>query len=129
MTEESTDKTISKFVFSGKKVDWPIWREKFLARSKQKGYKNVLLGRENIPDDSATIDKSTATGKADAKLRELNELAYEDMVLFIDGNSDAGRIAFSIVHNGKTPSLKDGDAGYAWKGLCDKYESKTAPHI
>ena len=127
MSEESTDKTIAKFVFSGKKIDWPIWSEKFLARAKRKEYKNILLGRVNVPDDSKTIDTSTDAGKAEAKLRGLNELAYEDLILFINGSTDAGRIAFSIIRNSKTSDLKDGDSALAWKGLCDKYESKTAP--
>ena len=75
MTEESTDKTISKFVFSGKKVDWPVWNEKFLARAKRKEYKTILQGKSKVPDDSAAIDTSTDIGKARAKLRELNEMA------------------------------------------------------
>ena len=79
MSEESTDKTIAKFVFSGKKIDWLILSEKFLARAKCKEYKNILLGRVNVPDDLKTIDTSTDTGKAEAKLRDLNELAYEDL--------------------------------------------------
>ena len=123
MSEESTDKTIAKFVFSGKKIDWPIWSEKFLARAKRKEYKNILLGRVNVPDDSKTIDTSTDAGKAEAKLRDLNELAYEDLILFINGSTDAGRIAFSIIRNSKTSDLKDGDSALAWKA----YVTSTSP--
>ena len=31
MSRDNADKTIAKFTFSGKKVDWPVWSEKFLA--------------------------------------------------------------------------------------------------
>ena len=48
------------------------------------------------------IDTSTTRGKEMKKLRELNETAYEDLILFIDGSTDAGRVAFSIVRGAKT---------------------------
>ena len=127
MSEESTDKTITKFTFSGKKVDWPVWSEKFLARTRRKEYKKILTGAEKAPDDTVAIDTTTTRGKEMKKLRELNDTAYEDLILFIDGSTDAGRVAFSIVRGAKTSSFKDGDALMAWTGLSNKYESKTAP--
>ena len=127
MSEDNADKTIAKFTFSGKKVDWPVWSEKFLARARRKDYKKVIVGTANVPSDSVTIDSSTAIGKEQKRLRELNELAYEDLILFIDGTTDAGRVAFSIVRGSKSNELKDGDACLAWKRLNDKYESKSAP--
>ena len=127
MSEESTDKTITKFTFSGKKVDWPIWSEKFLARARRKEYKKILTGAEKAPDDTVVLDTTTTRGKEMKKLRELNDTAYEDLILFIDGSTDAGRVAFSIVGGAKTSSFKDGDALMAWTGLSNKYESKTAP--
>ena len=127
MSEDNADKTIAKFTFSGKKVDWAVWSEKFLARARRKDYKKILKGTAIVPSDSESIDASTTAGKEKQKLRELNELAYEDLILFIDGTTDAGRVAFSIVRGSKTNNLRDGDACEAWKRLNDKYESKSAP--
>ena len=87
MSEESTDKTITKFTFSGKKVDWPIWSEKFLARARRKEYKKILTGAEKAPDDTVVIDTSTTRGKEMKKLRGLNDTAHEDLILFIDGST------------------------------------------
>ena len=44
--------------FSGKKVEWPLWSEKFKARANRKGYKGVLLGADDcvVPDDNFDID-------------------------------------------------------------------------
>ena len=127
MTEESTEKTIAKFTFSGKSVDWPVWSEKFLARARRKDYKKILLGTEVVPSDTTEIDESTDAGKKEKKLRELNENAYEELILFVDGNTEAGRVAFSIIRGAKTKRLKDGDANLAWIRLCNKYRSKSAP--
>jgi hypothetical protein len=35
--------------FSGKKDEWTIWSEKFLAKAKRSGFKDVLLSKVNIP--------------------------------------------------------------------------------
>jgi hypothetical protein len=35
--------------FDGKKKEWVTFEEKFLARAKRKGYKNVMTGRDEIP--------------------------------------------------------------------------------
>ena len=35
--------------FDGNPDHWKGWFEKFLARSKRKGYKKLLTGRERIP--------------------------------------------------------------------------------
>jgi hypothetical protein len=34
--------------FSGKKDEWPIWSEKFLAKAKRSGFKDMLLVKVNI---------------------------------------------------------------------------------
>ena len=35
--------------FSGRTFDWEGWSEYFLARSKKKGYKKLLTGKDDIP--------------------------------------------------------------------------------
>jgi hypothetical protein len=35
--------------FCGNGDEWPIWSEKFLAKAKRYGFKDVLLGKLSIP--------------------------------------------------------------------------------
>ena len=60
-----------------------MWEEKFLARAKRKGYKNVLLGKEVAPKDSVVIDNSTSAGKEAMRKRDANKLAFEELILSI----------------------------------------------
>ena len=48
--------------FSGRTSDWEGWSEKFLARSKKKGYKKLLTGKENIPT-AEEYEKAVADGR------------------------------------------------------------------
>ena len=51
MTSETAIKVI---IFSGKVKDWSMWEEKFLAKSKKKGYKGILAGKVKVPKEEAT---------------------------------------------------------------------------
>ena len=55
MSEEEV-KTTKIIKFSGSKDDWPIWSEKFLARARRVGYKDILLGNVIVPDDDTDIE-------------------------------------------------------------------------
>ena len=44
-----------------------MWSEKFLARARRKGYKDVLTGKVKTPSDSESIDETTEAGKAKKK--------------------------------------------------------------
>ena len=116
MSNDKGTTSIRVIPFSGKAVDWPIWSEKFLARARRKGYKKILLGKETVPDDS--MDLSAITNADDRKrmeeLRELNEDAYEDLVLSINGETETGRVVFQLVGGAKTNNLSDGNAREAW---------------
>ena len=59
----------------------------------------------------------------------MNELAYEELVLSIDDNESAGKVAFKIVKKSKTAENADGDAHLAWTGLKRKYAPTTAPTL
>ena len=52
-------------------------------------------------------------------------MAFEELILSIDGKSKEGRVAFSLVKGCKTPDLADGDAHLAWTRLSKKYASKN----
>ena len=120
---DDSDKGMIKIApFSGKQNDWAIWKEKFIARARRKGYKEVLIGKKAVPPDSVEIET-----KDEKLLRDANNVAYEDLILLIDGEQAAGRVAFNIVRGAKTSDLKDGDASLAWKRFSDKYEPKSAP--
>ena len=127
MSEEKVS-MIKVIPFSGKQVDWQVWSKKFLTRSRRKGYNDILQGKDSVPPDSEdlTAISDDDTCKAKEKLRDLNEEAYEDLILSITGETDAGRVAFQIVRGSKS-KIKDGDAHEAWTRLTKKYEKKTAP--
>jgi hypothetical protein len=40
---------IRVLTFSGNREDWSIWSERFLAKAKRHGCKDVLLGKKDIP--------------------------------------------------------------------------------
>ena len=69
---EGNDKAIQVISFNGKLLDWAIWEEKFLARARKRGYKDIILGKTAIPADSAMIDTTTPAGKEQAKIKKLN---------------------------------------------------------
>ena len=122
---ENNEKTIRILPFNGKKENWSVWEEKFLARAKRKGYKNILLKKETAPKDNETIDLTTDAGKAKKKLQDANELGYEELILSIDGKTKAGKVAFALVKGCKNTGYSDGDAAEAWSRLKKKYASKN----
>lgn len=126
---EEFDKAVRIEAFSGKQVDWQVWSEQFLARARRKGYKDILRGKMYVPSDNefAEADTTTSAGKMMKRVRDLNDMAYETLLLLIDGKSQSGKVAFKIVSGCKTEELPDGDAMLAWTRLCKKYEPKTAP--
>ena len=122
MSDVQDEKTIRVIAFNGKKVEWPVWKEKFLARSRRKGYRDVLTGKETPPDATAPRD-------ARSKFDKLNESAFEDLILSIDASKDVGRVAFQIVKGSKNDDFKEGSARLAWWRLENKYAAKNAPNL
>ena len=57
-------------LFNGDEKEWSAWEEKFSARARRKGYKDVLLGRVAVP-------KASEVSEANSKIQAKNELAYE----------------------------------------------------
>ena len=118
--------------FSGRTSDWEGWSEKFLARSKKKGYKKLLTGKENIPT-ADEYEKAVADGRKSGddiiKFNDLNEEAFEDIILSIDHTTKQGKVAFSLVKNCKTAKYPEGNCKLAWDRLVAKYSPKTAPSL
>jgi hypothetical protein len=55
----------------GRKEEWSTWSEKFLAKAKHSGIKDVLLGKLQIP-------KTSEEGRRMMKNADLNELAFTE---------------------------------------------------
>jgi hypothetical protein len=131
---KSEIKSIRVLEFNGKTSDWEGWSEKFKARAKRKGYKDLLLGKKNIPTDNEyqqalTVSPETSSSKETIDLAELNEEAYEDIILSIDHGTKQGKVAFSLIKNCKTSDYPEGNCKLAWDRLVAKYAPKTAPSL
>ena len=83
------EERITVIPFDGTKVNWKLWSTKFMARARRKGYKEILTGNTKVP-----YDDKTGLSDAEIKLKELNTIAYEDLVLLIDGSKPTGRVVF-----------------------------------
>jgi hypothetical protein len=99
--------------FAGSKYEWPTWSEKFLAKGKRSGIKDVLLGKVLTPKSSEVFDENTDEGKRILKIIDLNEMAFTELVLSIDVSSSSSKIAFRIVKSCKIKDYEDGHAGLA----------------
>jgi hypothetical protein len=125
----SDQSAIRVLTFSGLKEDWSIWSERFLAKAKRHGYKDVLLGKQEIPKSDETFDERTAEGRAKSKIVELNELAYSELVLSMDVKKATGKVAFQIIRGCKTKEYEDRNAAVAWERLKNKYQPTSAPSL
>ena len=78
--------------FDGKANNWEGWSEKFLARAKRKGYKELLMGTKAIPTKDALA--ADQVDPKDVEIGDLNEEAFEDIILSIDHSKPTAKIAF-----------------------------------
>ena len=72
--------------FHRKFTEWPMWSEKFLARANRREYQDILEGIINVPGEDETISEDDL--EEVQKLRKLNELVYENLILSITGDTD-----------------------------------------
>ena len=119
------EKSIRIIEFMGKKADWRIWSRKFLARANRKGYKDVIVGKEYIPtlseyNEAVALESQTEDSESTIAAYKNNELAYEDLLLSISGDSKTGKIAFNLVDNCTTHDSPDGNSKLAWHCLVHK---------
>ena len=116
--------------YNGKKKDFATWEEKWLAKAKRKGYKEVVLGTVPIADHfDLMADDDDAAKEVKMNIRELNEFAYSDLILSMDTDKSGGKVAFNIVKRSKTREYPDGNVAVAWQGLKRKYAPNTAPSL
>ena len=118
MSEDSNKEISLRYLpFRGKKDEWNMWSQKFLAKARKKGYKDILIGKTKIPktsDDDYDVDEAK-------RLEELNKEAYYDLSTAMED-----KVAFNKVVLAKTDDLPDGDAYLAWKMLNNKKNPNNA---
>ncbi len=128
MSDLQREESIRVLVFNGKKADWPAWEEKFLAKATRKGIKTILVDDTIvIPKSNEVLDESVESDLKKLATRQMNDLAYSELILSIDTTQSGGKVAFSIVKGSKSTDYKDGNANKAWRGLKAKYQPNTAP--
>jgi hypothetical protein len=115
--------------FCGKVEEWPIWSERFLAKAKRCGFKDLLLGKLSIPKVDEDIDETSENGKKKSIIIELNEIAYIELILSIDVKASSGKVAFNITRECKTKDYPDGNGAIALEGLKNRYEPISAPSM
>mmetsp|Transcript_5434 Transcript_5434/g.9894 ORF Transcript_5434/g.9894 Transcript_5434/m.9894 type:complete len:659 (-) Transcript_5434:1478-3454(-) len=120
--------------WDGDKTKWHICEAKFLARGVDKHYKPYLTGDKKVPkkedyDNAMKVEESKRNASQLETIIDykLATKAYSDLILSIDGGTDMGEVAFSIVQTSVTDENPDGDCKKAWERLCNKYASKLMP--
>ena len=115
--------------FYGKSDEWPTWSEKFLAKAKRYGFKDVLLGKVTIPKTDKVFNLKSEEGKKKMMTADLNELAYTELILSIDDKTSSGKVAFNLVKACKNKDYVDGNEFMAWERLKNKFEPVSAPSL
>ena len=123
---EAIESSIRVISFNGKKTEWEAFEERFLAKAARKGYKAVLLGEIPVHKKDEMIDE-TEDGKKKKRAKEMNEIAYTELILSMDPKKSAGKVAFKLVKGTKTEEFPDGNAKIAWERLIKKYRPSSAP--
>jgi hypothetical protein len=62
---------ISAFIvlnFTGKEEEWSTWTEKFLAKARRSGIKDILLSKVTIPNTNEEINQKIDVGKSKLKI-------------------------------------------------------------
>jgi hypothetical protein len=93
--------------FCGRVEELSIWSERFLAKAKRCGFKDLLLGKLLIPKVDEDIYETSDIEKKKSIIIELNEISYTELILFIDVNASSGKVAFNIVRGCKTKDFPD----------------------
>ena len=103
----SFEKTIKVIVFAGKKIK--MWSRKFLARANRKAYRGMYTLREGDYIYLSKLSKYLSSEEKDADpdkkvywVWKANELAYKDLLLSINYESNSGQTALSLVDNSVT---------------------------
>ena len=83
-----------------------------MARNKKKGAtRSFLLGRIHFQRSRCAnvVAKSSKSRDDIVRFNDLNEEAFEDIILSIDHTTKQGKVAFSLVKNCKTAKYREGN--------------------
>jgi hypothetical protein len=105
----------TKKAFSGQKKDLERWSITFLAKSRLRGYNDVLIGNEIVP---------TKGGKDFDAFLIKNDVAYAKLLISCEDN-----LCFELVHSSRSEQLPEGDAHVAWSNLMSNFEPKTKANL
>ena len=117
--------------FDEKILNWDGGSTEILVRGKMKGYKNMVIGKEKIltnDEFELALLGSAKEDKAVKKLGELNEEAYEDIILSINHTSNMGKVAFSLVKICVSTEYLEGNCKLACDCLVEKYAPQRQHH-
>jgi hypothetical protein len=126
MTDLSTIRVIP---FYGKSEEWLTWSEKLLAKSRRYSFKDVFLGKVEVPRTDEDYDMESEEGKKLTIAADMNELTYTELILSIDDKTSIGKVAFNLVKGCKNKDYADGNASMAWERLKNKFEPLSAPSL
>ena len=102
----------------------------FVSHGKQKGYKKLLLssmsmsGIDKIPTQNKyenSLEGEMDLNKKIVKLNELDQLAYEDIILLINTGPYIGKMAFRLVRTAKSVDFPEGNCKIMWDRLMSKF--------
>jgi tellurite resistance-related uncharacterized protein len=125
MTDLSTIRVIP---FYGKNEEWSTWSEKFLAKVRRYGFKDVLLGKVKVPKTDEDYDMESEEGKKVTIAADMNELVYTELILSIDDKTSSGKVACNLLKGCKNKDA-DGKASMAWERFKNKFEPSSAPSL
>ena len=114
-------KAIRIVSFNDNKENYRMWAKKFLSIASTKKYKDILIGSKVAPKFDEVIDETSEEGKRMLQAKELNEKAYNDLVL-----ACTGEIGFSIVDEAISDDYPEGDARRAWVNLEKKFQPSSS---
>jgi hypothetical protein len=127
-----TDLSIIKVIpFNGKSEEWPTWSEKFLAKARRYGFKDLFLGKVKVPRTDEDYDVESEEEKKLTIAADMNELAYTEQILLIDDKTSSGKVAFNLVKGCKNKDYADANANesMALERLKNMFEPSSAPSL
>ena len=76
---------------------------------------------------SSALERDEDLDKKTAKLGELNEFAYEDLILLINISSSVGKVALGLVKNAKSEDFLERNCKMAWDRLVSMLHKQLHP--
>jgi hypothetical protein len=87
--------------FFGKAEGWTIWSERFLAKGKHCGFKDLYLCTFSIPWVDEEIDEKSYSTKKKSMIIKLNEVVYTELILLIDVKASSGKVFSTLLEDAR----------------------------